>query len=112
MLKKYRVLVELQVNRAVWRSLGYGDQPSKREVQHFFNYVGAELSPNGAVTARVRYLGAPGAYHVDMVVPIERSWWRHLGFGESSSMREVREFVEAATEAVSHTHSVVVKVAR
>lgn len=86
--KSFVVNAEFMINRVVWRTLGYGDQPSKVEVgellEAFLTGVGT------GIEVKLRYQGAPGHYKAVMKVDVEAAWWRRMGLGDSASKAEVQ----------------------
>lgn len=109
MTKKYTVNVELKIHRAVWRNLGFGDQPSKTEVMAFYKLLRLEIDPQDRGKVSVRYMGAPGHYKVTIQVIVDSPWWRRLGFGDTISKAEIRDFFNEKTEKVSVRHLVTVQ---
>lgn len=108
--KNYEVNVDVWVDRTVWKFLGFGDQPKKSEVtgvyQGFTSLLDANTL-NRRVTAR--YAGAPGHYVVRIYLAVEQSVWKRFGFGDSSSLAEVRQYFEAKTATFSDMFKVEVR---
>lgn len=89
--KSFVVTAEFKINRAVWRTLGYGDQPSKAEVTgSVLNFLETLSSPSAAITGETRYMGAPGHYKIFANLTVDQPWWRRAGFGDTVSVEEVK----------------------
>lgn len=86
-VKTFNVVADFNIDRTVWRTMGYGDQPSKGEVFLFVNgfltTIGSSRGP------ALRYMGAPGHYRATISVVIDQPWWRRMGYGDSASVGEV-----------------------
>mgnify|MGYP001587508514 CR=1 FL=1 len=108
--KSFSVTANVALNRTVWRTLGYGDQPSKKEVQELFTTfldgVGTE------VKVALRYTGAPGHYYVSASFTVGQPWWRRAGFGDTTSREEVRSLVTDFVARVSNTYAVSVNISK
>lgn len=89
--KGFVVTAEFKINRVVWRTLGYGDQPSKAEVVSVVNSYLDSVAVLGVSTATVaRYMGAPGHYKIFSTLTVSQPWWRRAGFGDTVSVDEVK----------------------
>lgn len=92
--KTFKVTTDIKIDRASWRSAGFGDQPSKAEVFEVFADFTSVWFYNSQTV--VDYLGAPGYYRVTQTVRATQPWWRRLGFGVSASKREIHDEWAAA----------------
>ena len=82
------VVAEFNIDRRVWRTMGYGDQPAKAEVATFIEGFLVTIGDT-AMAPVLRYMGAPGHYRVAIQVVVDQPWWRRMGYGDSSSVAEV-----------------------
>ncbi len=108
--KTFTVTADVALSRNVWRKLGYGDQPSKREVQELFTTflqgVGTEVKVD------LRYTGAPGHYYISSSFTVEQPWWRRAGFGDSVSREEVSSLVTDFVARVSNVCTIAVNISK
>lgn len=89
--KTYKIVVEFKINRAVWRSLSFGDQPSKSEITSLLrSFIQERAKPGTYPNITLRYMGAPGHYKATSSVTIDQPWWRRAGFGDKVSIEEVK----------------------
>lgn len=108
--KTFTTTISVVLDRSAWKSIGFGDQPSRREVQSFFSVLFYDLSAPGPLsTVKVRYAGAPGSYAVEAVLTVEAPVWRRLGFGDRASRREVESKIGEELAKVAKTYKVEVK---
>ncbi len=109
--KTFDVTINLQLDRKVWRKMGFGDQPSKSEVFALFvSFVDGIVLPTAKNELTVRYMGAPGHYYITVGVTVGVPWWRRAGFGDTVSRKEVHAVFNDFVSRVS-TKSLVTVVA-
>lgn len=113
-VKTFEVVVDVALDRAAWRSLGYGDQPSKSEVMELFTgWLGSHAELPGLPSqVSVRYSGAPGAYQVHVLLDVDQPWWRRAGFGDTVSKKEVRQRFNRFVMRVAKSYKVTVSLVK
>lgn len=110
--KTFKVTAEIKIRRPVWRWLGFGDQPSKREVADFFWKIAEELGAQGTVPddPQVRYQGSPGHYVIEQVIVTDQPAWRRWGFGDVASRQEIKWHFVDKISTVAHSQSILVEI--
>lgn len=105
--KAFHVEVDVQLDRAPWRKLGYGDQPSKAEVFDLYGkFLETILAPGIKTTMSIHYLGGPGHYKITTTAIVSVPGWRRLGFGDRASKKEVQNMFADFTGRVSSNYAV------
>ncbi len=89
--KSFVINAEFMINRKVWRTLGYGDQPSKVEVGELMEAFLATVGTDYHV--KLKYMGAPGHYRMGASVTVVQPWWKRMGLGDSASVTEVKQAI-------------------
>ena len=97
--KTFEVVSEIKIRRPMWRLLGYGDQPSKKEVWSFYHKMLEEIASDAGIEeVLVVYMGSPGHYQVTTTFWANQPFWRRLGFGDTTSKQEVKwHFIDRLT---------------
>ena len=108
--KTFTATANVALNRSVWRTLGYGDQPSKKEVLELFTTFLEGVSTE--VRVALKYTGAPGHYYLSASFTVAQPWWRRAGFGDTTSREEVRVLLTDFIARVSNTYGVGVNVTK
>lgn len=111
--KTFKVTAEIKIRRPVWRWLGFGDQPSKREVEDFFWKIVVDdglAAPESVPEINVRYLGSPGYYVAEVIFGADQPWWRKMGFGDTASRAEVKWHFVDKINTVAHSQSILVEI--
>lgn len=111
--KMFKVTTEIKIRRPIWRWLGYGDQPSKNEVEGFFEKIVEKINgEQQSADIEVRYMGAPGYYLVVTKFQVNQPYWRRLGFGDTTSRQEVKwQFVDEIS-TIAQNVSIIVEIVR
>ena len=86
--KTLEIDTEFMINRKVWRTLGYSEQPSKVDVGELMEafLAGVGVQPK----VKLKYMGAPGHYRMRAQVAVSYSWWKSFTTGKQGVISDAR----------------------